>query len=104
MVDEQRTAEISEDGNITLKRNVTFQDDPFLLDLTTEGATWWGKAPTDTLVVAAVLGRRARDWCAYSEDPYWGPKRVAELGNKLPEEAARRLFPLKPWCDLPYRR
>jgi len=88
---------------VILKRNVTFQDDPFLLGLTTEGANWSGKAPTDSLVVAAVLGRR-RDWCAYSEDPYWGPGRVTEFGNKLPEEAARRLFPLKPWCDLPYRR
>ena len=88
---------------VILKRNVTFQDDPFLLGLTTEGASWWGKAPTDSLVVAAVLGRR-RDWRAYSEDPHWGPGRVAELGNKLPEEAARRLFPGEPWCDLPYGR
>jgi len=89
---------------ITLQRNVTFQDDPFLLGLTTERATWWGKAPTDSLVVAAVLGDRTRNWAAYYEDPYWGTERVSELGNKLPEEAARRLFPGKPWCGLSYRR
>lgn len=89
---------------ITLQKNVLFQGDPFLLLLITEGAAWWGKAPTDSLVVAAALGDRARNWAAYYEDPYWGPKRVAELGRKLPEEAARRLFPGKPWCDLPYRR
>jgi len=89
---------------VILKRNVTFQDDPFLLGLTTEGATWWGKEPTDSLVVAAKVGDRRIDWAAYFQNPQWGPKRVTELGNKLPEEAARRLFPLKPWCDLPYRR
>ena len=85
-------------------RTVTFQDDPFLLDLTTEGGNWWGKAPTDSLVVVAVVRQRAPTWAAYSEDPYWGAKRVAELGNKLPQDVARRLFPRAPWCYLPYRR
>ncbi len=84
MVADEMNRRTSKAGTIILHRQGTFQNDPFLLGLTTEGARWWGKAATDTLVVAAVLRKQAPTWAAYYEDPYWGPERVATLGNKLP--------------------
>ena len=90
--------------NNSEQRSVAFQIDPFLMSLTEEGSTWWGRAPTDILVIAACAGSVRPDWAAYYENPQHGSHRVREYGNKIPEEAARRLFPGKPWSDLRYRR
>ncbi len=83
-------------------KSVSFQDDPFLLLMTSYGSTWWGRAATDTLVVAAVKRTHGNAWSAYMEDPHWGPERVVDYGNKMPEDAARRLFPGEPWLSLTY--
>ena len=84
------------------EKTIAFKDDPFLLGLTDVGRPYEGCSADATIAVAARVGQTG-DWAAYYQNPYWGPKRVATLGDKLPEEAARRLFPNELWATLRYR-
>lgn len=92
------------DERFSERRTVAFQDDPFLLDLTDESSTWWSAEGADMLLVVAVQSYGGYQWAAYYESPQWGPLYVKDFGNKIPEDAARRLFPGEPWANLEYRR
>lgn len=73
-------------------KEVKLQDNPFLLSLTEQGLTYQGASPDKSIVTVAVRGYYD-DWAAYYETPWTPFGRVAEYGDKLPEEAAAQLFP-----------
>jgi len=70
---------------------VRLQDNPFLLSLISPGATFQDYSPDSIIAVVAVEGDFG-DWSAYFETP-WTVGIVAEAGEKLPEAAAKELFP-----------
>lgn len=77
-------------GKIKTKK-VRLGDNPFLKSLTERTMPYASASPDKVITVAAVAGRY-NDWTAYYQTPWCG-QRVAEFGNKLPEEAATQLFP-----------
>jgi len=73
------------------EKNVRLRDNSFLLSLISPGATFQDYSPDAIITVAAVEGDFG-DWSAYYETP-WTVGIVSEFGNKLPEAAAKELFP-----------
>lgn len=72
-------------------REVRLGDYPFLLMLTEPGWCWQGASPDKVITVVAAKGFLS-DWAAYCETPQSG-KRVAEWGDKLPQDLAEAIFP-----------
>ena len=77
-------------------KKIKLGDNPFLKSLTEGLFIWAGASPEKVITVVAVAGNYD-DWAAYHETPCSG-KRVAELGNKLPKDAATQIFP--EWAKL----
>ena len=78
-------------------KDVKLGDNPFLLSLTTRGSTYQGHGPETTIKVGASRGDHG-DWAAYYETPTTPFGDVLGYGNKLPEQAAKELFP--EWAEL----
>lgn len=72
-------------------KKIRLGDNPFLKSLTEWPRTYAGASPDKVITVAAVAGGHD-DWTAYYQTPWCG-QRVADFGNKLPEEPAGQIFP-----------
>ena len=73
-------------------KEVALKDNPFLLGLTNQGMTYQDNSPDTIIKVAARLGDYG-DWTAYYLTPSTPFGDVLNYGNKLPEQAAKELFP-----------
>jgi len=73
-------------------KEVALKDNPFLLGLTNPGMTYQDYSPDTIIEVAARLGDYG-DWTAYYLTPQTPFKDVLNYGNKMPEQAAKELFP-----------
>lgn len=73
-------------------KEVKLKDNPFLLQLIDKGSTYQDYSPDAVIKVGACEGDY-NDWTAYYETPTTLFGNVLELGNKLPEQAAKELFP-----------
>lgn len=71
---------------------VKLSSDPFLLSLTDQGMTYQGLHPSTAISVAACEGDYG-DWTAYFAMPDTPFGNVLDYGNKMPEDAAKRIFP-----------
>lgn len=78
-------------SKVVQEKQVRLRDNPFLLSLIGPGATFQNYSPDTIITVVAVEGDFG-DWAAYFETP-WTVGIVAEWGGKLPEAAAKELFP-----------
>lgn len=76
----------------TETKRIKIADDPFLIELTASWASFAGSSPDRLIEVVAVEGF-AGDWTAYYETPTMPFHNVADYGDKLPPDAAARLFP-----------
>jgi hypothetical protein len=73
------------------EKQVRLRDNPFLLSLVSPGLTFQDYSPDAIINVVAAEGEFG-DWAAYFETP-GTVGMVAEMGAKLPETAAKELFP-----------
>jgi len=73
------------------EKQVRLRYNSFLLSLISPGATFQDYSPDAIITVVAVEGDFG-DWTAYFETPETVGI-VAEYGSKLPEAAAKELFP-----------
>ena len=73
-------------------KEVALKDNPFLLSLTDRGLVYQDYSP-DTIIKVAARGGNYGDWTAYFLTPYAPFGDVLNYGNKLPEQAAKELFP-----------
>jgi hypothetical protein len=73
------------------EKQVRLRDSPFLLSLISPGSVFQDYSPDAIIAVVAVEGE-VGDWAAYFETPE-AVGLVAEVGLKLPEAAAKELFP-----------
>lgn len=73
-------------------KEVALKDNPFLLGLTDQGSTYQAYSPDTIIKVAARVGDYG-DWTAYYLTPFTPFGNVLDHGNKLPEQAAKELFP-----------
>lgn len=73
-------------------KEVKLKDNPFLLQLIGRSMAYQGYSPDAVIKVGACEGNY-NDWAAYYETPTTLFGNVLEFGNKLPEQAARELFP-----------
>jgi hypothetical protein len=73
-------------------KEVALKDNPFLLGLTNPGMTYQGYSLDTVIKIAACAGDYG-DWTAYYLTPSTPFGDVLNYGNKLPEQAAKELFP-----------
>lgn len=78
-------------SKVVQEKQVRLRDNSFLMSLISQGSTFQDYSPDTIITVAAVEGD-VGDWAAYFETP-WTVGIVAEAGVKLPEVAAKELFP-----------
>jgi hypothetical protein len=73
-------------------KEVALKDNPFLLGLTNRGMTYQNYGP-ETIIKVAVRRGKYGDWTAYFQTPETPFGDVLNYGNKMPEQAAKELFP-----------
>jgi len=84
-------------------KEVRLGDNPFLLSLTDPGMSYQGYS-ADTMIKVAAREGDFEDWAAYFATPDTPFGNVVDLGNKLPEQTAKELFPEWAKRSLRWRR
>ncbi len=84
-------------------KGVRLGDNQFLLSLTDPGMAYQGYS-VDTIIKVAACEGYFRDWTAYFATPDTPFGDVVNFGNKLPEQAAKELFPEWEKSGLRWRR
>ena len=73
-------------------KEVALKDHPFLLGLISKGMAYQDYSP-DTIIKLAARRGNYGDWTAYFATPETPFGDLLLRGNKLPEQAAKELFP-----------